>query len=245
MSADLSLVLPVYNEGDNIGRTFDEIEAKIGGGYVNEVVLVYDFDEDDTLPAARAAAGRHSFPIRLVRNAFGRGALGAIRTGFKEATGPFVLVCMADLSDDLAVVPAMLDKMREGCDLVCGSRYMRGGRQNSKLLLKSTLSRLAGVSLHYLAGIPTHDITNSFKMYRKDLLDRLTLESAGGFEVGMEIVVKTFALGGKIAEVPSVFSDRAAGQSRFRMWKWMPNYLHWYWFALKSRFKRKKGNPDG
>ena len=71
-------------------------------------------------------------------------------------------------------------------------------------LLKRTLSRLAGVSLHYLAGVPTHDVTNSFKMYRKELLDRLTIESSGGFEIGMEIVVKTFAAGGKIAEVPSI-----------------------------------------
>ena len=114
---------------------------------------------------------------------------------------------------------------------------MRGGRQNGGPLLKRTLSRLAGVSLHFLAGVPTHDVTNSFKMYRKQLLDRLTIESSGGFEIGMEIVVKTFAARGKIAEVPSTWTDRAAGTSRFRLWKWLPKYLHWYWFALKSRFR--------
>lgn len=239
MSADLSIVVPVYNEGENICRLFDEIEAKVGGDRVNEVVLVYDFEEDNTLPSARQAEGRYSFPIRPVRNAYGRGALNAIRTGLQQVKGPFVLVCMADLSDDLSAVPPMLDKMHEGCDLVCGSRYMRGGRQRSGPLLKRTLSRLAGVSLHYLAGIPTHDITNSFKMYRKDMLDRLTIESTGGFEIGMEIVVKTFVSGGKISEVPSVYTDRDAGESRFRMWKWLPNYLRWYWFALTSRFRKK------
>ena len=237
MNSDLSIVVPVYNEGENIRHLLEEIETKVGDP-INEVVLVYDFEEDDTLPVVRRAVHNqsYSFPIRLVRNAWGRGALNAIRTGFKEARGPMVLVCMADLSDDLNVVPTMLKRMREGCDVVCGSRYMRGGRHDTGPLLKRTLSRLAGVSLHWLVGIPTHDITNSFKMYRKDFLGRLTLESTGGFEIGMEIVVKTFALGGKIAEVPSIWTDRSAGTSRFRLWKWLPNYLRWYWFALKSRF---------
>ncbi len=236
MNADLSIVAPVYNEGENICRLLDDIEAKVGS-LLNEVALVYDFEEDNTLPAVRQAAGRYSFPIRLVRNAWGRGALGAIRTGFKEAQGPLVLVCMADLSDDLArrAGDAGADARRR--DLVCGSRYMRGGRQRGGPLLKQTLSRLAGVSLHYLAGIPTHDVTNSFKMYRKQLLDGLTIESTGGFEIGMEIVVKTFASGGKISEVPSTWTDRSAGVSRFRMWKWLPKYLRWYGFALKSRFR--------
>lgn len=238
MSADLSIIVPVYNEGENICRLLDEIATKVGP-VLNEVVLVYDFEKDNTLPAVREAAGRYSFPIRPVRNAWGKGALGAIRTGLREAKGPALLVCMADLSDDLVAVPPMLELLRAGNDVVCGSRYMRGGRQQSGPLLKRTLSRLAGVSLYYLAGLPTHDVTNSFKMYRKEWLDRLTIESSGGFEIGMEIVVKTFALGGKIAEVPSTYTDRAAGVSRFRMWKWMPNYLRWYWFALRSRFRQR------
>lgn len=236
MKADLSIIVPVYNEGENIRRLLDEIKTKIGSP-VNEVLVVYDFEEDDTVPVVRRAAPRYPFPIRLVRNAWGRGALNAIRTGFLKAPGPMVLVCMADLSDDLIVVPNMLERMREGFDVVCGSRYMRGGRQNNGPLLKRTLSRIAGLSLHFLTGVPTHDITNSFKMYRKNLLDRLTIESTGGFEIGMEIVVKTFAMGGRIAEVPSTWTDRSAGVSRFRLWKWMPNYLRWYWFAVKSRFQ--------
>ena len=235
MTAELSVVAPVYNEGANIRRLLDEIRTKIGP-QVSELLLVYDFEDDDTLPVVRQSAAEYPFPINMVRNAFGRGALGAIRTGFQQAKGPAVLVCMADLSDDLVAVPPMLELINQGYDVVCGSRYMRGGRQDSGPLLKRTLSRLAGLSLYWLAGIPVHDVTNSFKMYRKELLDRLTIESTGGFEIGMEIVVKTFATGGKIAEVPSVWTDRSAGTSRFRMWKWMPKYLRWYWYAIKSRF---------
>jgi len=97
---------------------------------------------------------------------------------------------------------------------------------------------MAGVSLHYLTGIPTHDVTNSFKMYRREFLKSVTVESKGGFEIGMELVVKAFVSGRKIAELPATWTDRVAGKSRFRMWRWIPNYLRWYFYAFKRWGKR-------
>ena len=78
--------------------------------------------------------------------------------------GP-AFVVMADLSDDLAIVPAMLAKYRQGDRIVCASRYMAGGKQIGGPLLKRTLSRLAGLSLRYGIGFPTHDATNNFRLY--------------------------------------------------------------------------------
>jgi dolichol-phosphate mannosyltransferase len=143
-------------------------------------------------------------------------------------------VVMADLSDDLRAVEPMHRLLQEGYDVVCGSRYMSGGRQLGGPPLKTFLSRLAGKSLHLLTRLPTHDVTNSFKMYRASFLRSLTLESTGGFEIGMEIVVKAFVRGRPIAEVPSTWTDRVAGKSRFRLWKWLPNYLRWYAYAFRG-----------
>ena len=86
-------------------------------------------------------------------------------------------------------------------------------------LLKRTLSRIAGLSLKYIAGLPTCDVTNSFKMYRKSMLDSITIESDGGFEIGMEIVVKAHFAGFKVTEIPSVWMDRESGESRFKIMK--------------------------
>jgi hypothetical protein len=73
------------------------------------------------------------------------------------------------------------------------------------------------------------------------MLDAITVESAGGFEIGMEITVKAFIHGCKIAEVPTTWTDRAAGASNFKLWKWLPSYFHWYWLCVKSTwFKNKK-----
>jgi len=228
----LSVVCPVYNEAGNIENLLQQVRAKISVPL--ELLIVFDRDDDTTLPVIHQIETRYPFKTRLVKNRFGRGALNAIKTGFLESSSEAVLVVMADVSDDLAIVPEMYRLIvEEGFDIVCGSRYMPGGRQIGGPLLKRTLSRLAGVSLHYLAGVPTFDVTNSFKMYRQGFLKRVQLESRGGFEIGMELVVKAFVSGGKITELPTTWTDRVAGESRFRLWHWLPNYLRWYFYAFK------------
>jgi glycosyltransferase involved in cell wall biosynthesis len=228
----LDIVIPVYNEGKNICRTLAEIEDKVRTPH--RVWIVYDFEEDDTLPALTAWK-RTTPEIRLLRNRYGRGVLNAIKSGFAAVPDDgVVLVVMADLADDLAAVDGMAARIAEGCDLVCGSRYMPGGGQIGGPRLKGLLSRAAGLSLHFLTGLPTRDVTNSFKMYRTALLRAIPIESDGGFELGMELTVKAHALGYRVVEVPSVWRDRTAGESRFQLTRWLPKYLHWYWVALRT-----------
>ena len=112
---------------------------------------------------------------------------------------------------------------------------MKGGKQIGGPLIKRTLSRLAGVSLYFVRRIPTHDITNNFKLYNKEFLDSIIIESKGGFEIGMEITVKAFKNRRNIVELPSTWRDRTAGESNFKLMKWLPSYLNWYFYALGPR----------
>jgi dolichol-phosphate mannosyltransferase len=234
--AVLSVVCPVYNEGANIGPLIERLGKEIA--LPMELLVVYDKDDDDTLPALLAL--KPAFPVRTVKNQFGRGALNAIKTGFAQAGCEATLVIMADLSDDLRIVPRMFELIHQGYDIVCGSRYMKGGKQIGGPLLKGLMSRTAGLTLHWFAGLPTRDVTNSFKMYRTAFLKGLTFESTGGFEIGMEAVVKAYVAGGRIAELPSTWTDRVAGESRFRLWKWLPNYLRWYGYAFRGRLRPRR-----
>ncbi len=240
----LGIIIPVYNEADNIGKTLAVIQERVSTPH--RIYIVYDFAEDNTLPVARDFLAR-GVDIEFVRNPE-RGVVNAIRTGLKTAKQDYLLVTMADMSDDYSVVDDMCALMDKGFDVVCGSRYMRGGKQIGGPLLKKTISRSADVSLRYMAGLPTHDATNSFKLYRKSRLDRFEIESDGGFEIGMEIVVKAHFGGYKVAEVPCVWMDRQAGKSRFRILKWAPKYLRWYFYALKRRLaqggRRAPGEDD-
>jgi len=238
----LHIAIPVYNEAANISQTLGKIETIVT--VPHRILIIYDFDEDDTIPVVKEFISRRKAEnIFLVKNKYGRGVLNAIRTGFDSIEDGVILVVMADSSDDMSIVDVMFQKINLGYDLVCGSRYMRGGRQIGGPKFKKFLSRTAGISLHLLTGIPTRDATNNFKMYRKSLLDAIKIESHGGFEIGMEIAVKAFLQGYKIAEVPSIWRDRAAGKSRFRFRQWLPGYIRWYSYAVTGRFKKMRNPP--
>ena len=232
--AEVDFILPVYNEGDNIGRALAEIYGHVATP--KRVLIVYDFDEDDTLPAVRELLPLYP-GVELVKNTLGKGVLNAIRSGIAATTADVVIITMADLSDDLAVVPRMVSLIRDGgYDVVCASRYMRGGRQIGGPWFKGLLSRMAGLSLHWIAGLPTHDATNAFRAYRREVLRETAIESQSGFEYSLEITAKAHASGRRVTELPSTWRDRSAGQSRFRLRAWLPQYLRWYgWTIDRSR----------
>ncbi len=235
--APLDLVMPVYNEGANIGRALEELDRKVP--ITKRVLVVYDFDEDNTLPVVRELLPRYPYVI-LVKNTLGKGVLNAIRAGIAATTAEVVIITMADLSDDVSVVPRMVELVsNEGYDIVCASRYMRGGRQIGGPRLKRLMSRVAGLSLHWFAGLPTHDATNAFRAYRRSVLLETTIESEGGFEYSLEITAKAFSRGRRITEVPSTWNDRSAGESRFKLRQWLPHYLRWYFYALSHRPPRR------
>ena len=226
----VSIVVPVYHEEKNIKKVLATIEKKVKTPH--ETLIVYDYKQDPTYQLLQKVKKPR---FVLVKNSCGngRGVLNAIKTGFKKAQGEAVVVVMADLSDDVGQIDKMYRLIRQGYDIVCASRYMPGGRKIGGPLLKSWLSKLAGLTLHHLFGLPTRDATNAFKMYRRSVLKDIKIESSGGFEYSLEIVVKAFKKGYKITEIPTVWRDRQAGQSRFKLLKWLPKYLRWYWEALK------------
>jgi dolichol-phosphate mannosyltransferase len=228
-------VLPVYNEGKNIEPVLRELVRYAPAS--REVLLVYDFPEDDTLPVARRL--QPEMPdLRLVPNRRGRGVLNAMRSGLETASGRFVLITMADASDDYGDLPAMLREAEDGAALVAASRYVRGGAQRGGPVVKRTLSRLAGLLLHTLGGVPIHDPTSNYKLYSRELLDRVTIESVAGFELALELSVKAHRLGLPMREVPTTWRDRTAGESHFRLRAWLPHYLRWFRYGMTTRFAR-------
>jgi dolichol-phosphate mannosyltransferase len=232
----LHIITPVYNEGDNFPALYDAVKKNVK--IPHKLVVVYDFDEDTTVPVAKSYAAKDKTVI-LHKNTIGRGPMNALKSGFDYVKDGPILVTMADLSDDLGDADVMYKKYLDGAQVVCASRYVKGGKQIGGPLFKRRLTWLAGASLHYVRGVPTHDLTNNFRLYDKALLDRITIESTGGFEIAMEITVKAFALRVPIAEIPTTWRDRTAGQSNFKLWKWLPSYLKWYFVALKPRVPKK------
>src|SRR4051812_217582 len=232
---ELAVILPVYNEGDAVEPVLRALSAGLQTSH--ELVVVYDFDGDTTVPVIARLAG--DIPnLRGLRNDLGRGVLNAMKAGIAGTSEPYVLISMADGSDDPHVVDSMVALARAGADVVSASRYMRGGHQIGGPPLKRLMSRVAGLTLHRFAGVPTHDPTNNFKLYSRRYLDSVTIESTAGFELALELTVKATLDGRRVAEVPTTWRDRTAGESNFKLRKWLPHYLHWYRAAFVGRLRR-------
>jgi glycosyltransferase involved in cell wall biosynthesis len=232
-----SIVLPVFNEAANIGPFCKRARAELPAGA--ELLVCYDMDADTTLPALAALpADEQPERVRLVKNDLGPGVRYAIEAGMRAAAAPVVVVMMADLSDDFRRVEELVRLVEDGADVACASRYSPGGEQIGGPWLKGKLSRLAGWSLHHGAGLPTLDPTNSFKAYRRAYLERTRIESTAGFSLGLELTVKAHFGGGRVAEVPASWYDRTAGESRFQLRKWLPQYLRWYTWAFQARARK-------
>jgi len=231
---ELSIVLPVYNEGEAVAPV---IRALVRGVHSRcEVLVVYDFDGDTTVPVARALAAELA-QVKPLRNDLGRGVLNAMKAGIAAARAPYVLVSMADGSDEPEVVDRMLELAREGADVVAASRYMKGGHQIGGPILKRLMSRTAGLSLHWFAGVPIHDPTSNFKLYSRRFLDSVRIESTAGFELALELSVKATLARRRLAEVPTTWRDRTSGKSNFKLRKWLPHYLHWYFAGMRGRLR--------
>ncbi len=232
----LSVVVPVFREGEAVDPVLRGLTEAITT--THEILVVYDYDEDPTVPVIERL---HSeLPtIRGLRNDLGRGVLNAMKAGIAASRGNYVLISMADGSDEPHIVDGMVELARAGADVVAASRYMKGGRQVGGPRFKRLMSRTAGLTLHWFGGIATHDPTNNFKLYSRRLLDATPIESQAGFELALELTVKATLAGHRVAEVPTTWRDRTAGESNFKLRKWLPHYLHWYWLAMRGRFGRR------
>src|SRR5215475_10757664 len=237
MAPELDIVIPVYNEGRNIVATLAALKRSVTTPA--RVLICYDHAEDDTLPAIRANPQAHSgLALELVRNA-GRGAHGAVMTGFAASTAPFVLMYPADDDVNAPMLDRMVELARAGCDIVCASRFMPGGAMVGCPLLKAVLVRSANFSLRHVARLPTTDASNGFRMFSRRVVERIPVESEHGFCYSIELLVKAHRLGWRIAEVPLRWYERQHGASRFQVIKWLPAYLRWYGYAFATTFLRR------
>jgi dolichol-phosphate mannosyltransferase len=223
-----SIVVTVYNEGDAVVDCLDRIFAEVT--VPCEVLVVYDSADDTTAPFVEQYA-RHEPRVKPTLNTYGRGPAKAIRFGFDIATAPVIVVTMADGCDDPSQIDQLVKLVERGVVVAAASRYMRGGQQVGGPWFKQFLSRSAGRSLHTFARVGTNDATNSFKAYSTDFVRRVGIESDSGFEVGLELVAKARRYRQPVAEIPTIWLDRAFGESNFKMAKWLPKYIRWYGYA--------------
>ena len=229
----LTVVVPAHDEEENISNVISSIEGELKFPF--ELIVVNDHSVDNTAGIVTDLANKFN-NINLIENKFDPGFANAIKTGLYSAKGEVVVPVMGDLCDDLKTIPVMLEKIIEGYDIVCGSRYVKGGARIGGSRIKGFFSAFVGRSLSSLVGIPTCDVSNAFKMYRKKVIDSINIESTG-FEISMELPLKAYFSGFKITEVPTVWHERKKGKSNFKMLNLTPNYFRWYLWSIIRKIR--------
>jgi glycosyltransferase involved in cell wall biosynthesis len=230
----ISVVVPCYNEGEDITSFLDQLFDSIS--MPCEVLAVYDTVDDSTVPHLEHYAEKDPRVVPTL-NTYGPGPALALKFGLDQAEAPIVVITMADGSDDPQQVEQLARLVERGVVVAAASRYVKTGQQVGGPFLKRILSRGAGLTLYWFARVGTRDATNSFKAYDKEFVRKVGIDSDTGFELGLEMVAKARRHRLPVAEIPTIWLDRTVGASNFKVWAWVPRYLRWYRYAFGPRVR--------
>jgi dolichol-phosphate mannosyltransferase len=214
---DVSVVVPMFNEQENVRPTLDRLTRALGsipGTW--EIIVVDDGSTDQTGKLAENYSRLNGW-VRLISYPVNQGRGKALRVGFAHAQGRIVCTTDADLSYDEKYILQMVELLGQNpdVDLVVGSPYTRGGKTEgvplSRLLLSKWGNRILGFAMK--GGLST--VTGVLRAYRRECIDSLELESDGK-EIHLEILSKALAMGYKVRELPTALKARTKGKSKFR-----------------------------
>jgi dolichol-phosphate mannosyltransferase len=212
--ADCMVVIPTYNERENIGALIPQVLE-----LPRFRVLVVDDSSPDGTAEVVADLAREDRRVGLLSRPSKQGLGRAYIAGFRHALAEgaeFICEMDADFSHDPRYLPQLLAAAESHYDLVLGSRYVRGGGTVDWGLVRQLISRGGNLYARTILGLPVMDATGGYRCYRRRVLETLNLDAiqSNGYSFQIELVYRTMRAGFRIGEVPIVFPDRRVGQSK-------------------------------
>ncbi len=233
----ISIILPTFNERENIGILIQEIEVlfeKTHKHILREIIIVDDNSPDGTAALCKKLSQRYKNLVVCQKEKEGIGV--ALRYGYNVAKGEIILSMDSDLSFSVVDIPLLLEKIQEGNDLVIGCRHtIQGAKYEQKVIstmVKGFISKTGNMFISLLLGIKLHDFSGNFRAIRKKVwVDIMTTEKSN--LLLLEMIVKTHKLGYNIAEVPVIFRERRFGKSKLNLllesFRFIYRLLFYYW----------------
>src|SRR3989344_7843797 len=236
----ISFVIPFHNEKDNTAPMLDRVISFGKNQKWNfEVVPVNDRSTDTTSRILNHYAKKYSQVKPVHRHGgadLGNTIGAALKEGTQATTGDIIIWTMGDMSDDTQTYKDIVDKIQDGYDMVFGSRYMPGGSRGNLDAFKAFLSSNGTLLARILFGVPVHDITNAFRGFRKQVFAGLKLHCTS-FDISPEFAIRAHLAGFRLGEVPTVYTNRDKGVSKFKLWRMTKAYLKVYWHIFKERLR--------
>jgi len=224
----LDIIIPVYNEDENIVRLLKSLEDEIVCNF--RVLICYDSESDKTLKYVKNNNVINK-EILLIKNPK-QGPNSAIIEGINSSIAEIILIYMADDFENVKIINNMINLIERGNDLVIASRFIPGGSMLGAKKIKKMITVIGSYLIYYFARIPFKDCTNSFKMFSASLKNKIKLNSTTGFTFALELTIKSYLLNLKIIEIPSIWIEAKNRKSNFKVLKWLPYYIYWLLFSI-------------
>jgi dolichol-phosphate mannosyltransferase len=242
MRADCIVVIPTYNEAENIAELIRQIIRE-----PRFCVLVVDDNSPDGTAGIVQRLANQSEQVRLLSRPRKEGFGAACIAGHKQALAEgadFIFQMDADFSHDPIYLPSLLAATEKDCDIAFGSRYVTGGGTKDWGLLRRALSKLANLYSRHILNLPVKDCTSGFRCYRRVVLENIGLDSifSNGYAFQVEMTFRALLHDYKIAELPINFPDRNIGRSKMRKRDILEAiYMVWHLRFAYGRIKKSRG----
>lgn len=241
MSKKLDVLIPVFNEDQEIIKTLEYLLDNVICNY--DLNICYDYDEDPTLEIIKKRFP-NNLKIKFIKNN-SKGFNQALITGIKKTDSDAVMIYMADDHENFNIVDICFEKFNEGFDLVCPSRFIKGGRMEGNPIVKEIFTRIASYFFQYFTTLPIKDSTNSFRLFSRKFLKKIeNYESNKGFTLSLELTAKAHRMGLKMIEIPSIWKERKVGESRFKLLSFLPPYMKWLLYIIKTSIFYRKNEKN-
>lgn len=241
MTYSLTILIPCHNEEDAILHTLSEIYSKLRFDNF-KILIINDHCNDKTINVINKFVYLKKINnLRIIDNKRKACFANALLTGLENFDTDLVVPMMGDLCDEVETILKMIEKIKAGYDVVCASRYMKGGRKINSPKLQGFFSWAVCISLKILCCLPTWDVSNAYKMYRTHVIQEVLPELKGnaGTDFSMQLFLKVFFKKKyRICEVSTVWTGRIYGKAKFDPIKLTPKYGRWYLYALKNTINR-------
>lgn len=238
----VSIVIPCFNEEDNVEKMRDEllpVLQDLSSRYELEMIFVDDGSTDRTLQALQETFAPLSLPkieFHFLQHEVNRGLGAALRTGFAGVHGDLVVTTDSDGTYKFTTIPAMLDSLTPGVDIVTASPYHPQGGVVGVPRYRLVLSQGASFLYRVLVNWKVHTYTCLFRAYRRKVIDTITFQS-NGFLAGTELMVKGMLKGYGVAEFPAVLHSRVFGTSKAKLARTVLAHLRFQWQVFLHRLR--------
>ncbi len=238
MNPELSILIPVRDEEENVKIISNKIEKEINNPNY-ELLFVNDFSEDETIKVIEEIKVKNK-KIRYVNNE-NKGLGGAISLGITESKGKYVCIMMSDSSDTVQDLNRYYETiMNDDLDAVFGSRFIKGGKTVDYPIIKLILNRIGNLLAKFLMWSDLNDFTNGFKIYKKNTLTGLYPLISESFNIFFELPLKTISRGYNYKIIPISYYNRTVGEAKFKIDELGSKYLFTllYCFLEKALLKK-------